>query len=178
MKDRLHEIIAHVAVLHNTLIDTNKITNAKEVFEFIKDYEEDIKEHYINLLLQYYFQKNDLKNFQELLIIGARFDMRFDDVCEAFVNIKSNKNEVIDFMRDNVVQVKLNIDEKSLETMYEYYKNNKGLQTVLETPIEIIKKNRYVCAYCFKENNKEYAKFFLNEDLLESLKRDLPYLLK
>ena len=47
----------------------------------------------------------------------------------------------------------------------------------LEQAIELIKRNRYVCAYC---NGKEenYAKFFLNEDLLESLKRDLPYLLK
>ena len=38
MKDRLHEIIAHVAVIHNSLIQSNKITKAKEVFEFIKDY--------------------------------------------------------------------------------------------------------------------------------------------
>ena len=90
MKDRLHEIIAHVAVIHNSLIQSNKITKAKEVFEFIKDYEEDIKGHYTNLLLQYYFQKNDLKNLQELLIAGAKFDMRFDDVSEAFLNIKSN----------------------------------------------------------------------------------------
>ena len=53
MKDKLHEIIAHVAVIHNSLIQTNKIANVKEVFEYIKDYEIDIKEHYINLLLQY-----------------------------------------------------------------------------------------------------------------------------
>ena len=178
MKDRLHEIIAHVAVIHNSLIQSNKITKVQEVFEFIKDYEEDIKGHYTNLLLQYYFQKNDLKNLQELLIVGAKFDMRFDDVSEAFLNIKSNGDEVIDFMQDNVMQVKQNIDEKSLLEMYEYYKNNKDLQKALETPIEIIKKNRYVCAFCYKENSKEYAKFFLNEDLLESLKRDLPYLLK
>ena len=65
MKDKLHEIIAHVAVIHNSLIQTNKIANVKEVFEYIKDYEIDIKEHYINLLLQYYFQKNELINLQE-----------------------------------------------------------------------------------------------------------------
>ncbi len=178
MKDRLHEIIAHVAVMHNTLIQTNKINNAKEVFEYIKDYENDIKEHYINLLLQYYFQKNDLKNLQELLLIGAKFDMRFDDICEAFLNIKNNDKNVIDFMQDSVVFVKQSIDEKLLLSMYEYYTNNKNLQEFLTYPVEIIKKNRYVCAYCYGKQDEKYAKFFLNEDLLDSLKRDLPYLLK
>lgn len=178
MGDRIHEIIGEIGIIHNTLTETNKILEAEEVFEFIEDYDTDVQEHYLNLLLQYYFQKNDLKNLKEVLLVGAKFDMRFDDVSEAFLNIKSNGDDVIDFMQDNVMQVKQNIDEKSLLEMYEYYKNNKDLQTALETPIEIIKKNRYVCAFCYKENSKEYAKFFLNEDLLESLKRDLPYLLK
>ncbi|MDZ7819138.1 MAG: hypothetical protein U5K55_11265 [Aliarcobacter sp.] len=76
---------------------------------FIEDYDIDIKEHYLNLLLQYYFQKNDLKNLQELLLVGAKFDMRFDDVKEAFLNIKSNDENVIEFMQENVVFVKENI---------------------------------------------------------------------
>ncbi len=178
MKDKLHEIIAHVAVIHNSLIQTNKIANVKEVFEYIKDYEIDIKEHYINLLLQYYFQKNDLINLQELLLVGAKFDMRFDDVCEAFLNIKSDDENVIDFMQDAVVFVKQNIDEKSLISMYKYYIDNENIQNNLEYAVKIIKRNRYVCAYCYGQDTQEYAKFFLNEDLLESLKRDLPYLLK
>lgn len=178
MKDRLHEIIAHVGVIHNSLINSNKIADAKEVFEYIKDYDTDIQEHYKNLLLQYYFQKNDLKNLQELLLTGARFDMRFDDVCEAFLNIKSNKENVIEFMQDNVFFVKESIDDKALNSMYEYYKNNIDMQSFLKDTVDIIKKNRYVCAYCYKQEKMHYAKFFLNEDLLESLKRDLPYLLK
>ena len=177
MSDRLHEIIGEIAIIHDNLIQTNIINNAKEVLDFIENYDTDIKKHYLNLLLQYYFQKNDLKNLQKLLLVGAKFDMRFDDVTEAFLNIKSNEENVIEFMDENVVFVKENIDNNSLLSMYEYYMSNESLQSALEQAIELIKRNRYVCAYC---NGKEenYAKFFLNEDLLESLKRDLPYLLK
>ena len=49
MSDRLHEIIGEIGVLHNTLIDNEKINNANEVFEFIEDYDVDVKEHYLNL---------------------------------------------------------------------------------------------------------------------------------
>jgi hypothetical protein len=55
--------------------------------------------------------------------------------------------------------------------------SNESLQSALEQAIELIKRNRYVCAYCY-DKQEDYAKFFLNEDLLDSLKRDLPYLLK
>lgn len=177
MSDRLHEIIGEIAIIHDNLIRTNMINNAKEVFDFIEKYDTDIKKHYLNLLLQYYFQKNDLKNLQELLLVGAKFDMRFDDVKEAFINIKSNEENVIEFMFENVVFVKENIDNNFLFIMYEYYMINESLQSALEQAIELIKKNRYVCAYCYGKEDA-YAKFFLNEDLLESLKRDLPYLLK
>lgn len=178
MSGKIHEIIGEVAIIHNTLIDTNKINDAQEVFEFIKDYDTDIQEHYLNLLLQYYFQKNDLKNLQELLLVGAKFDMRFDDIKEAFLNIKSDEENVIEFMQENVVFVKEDIDAASLILMYEYYMNNVDLQSSLTHVVELIKKNRYVCAYCYNNEDEEYSKFFLNIDLLESLKRDLPYLLK
>lgn len=177
MSDRLHEIIGEIAIIHDNLIRTNMINNAKEVFDFIEKYDTDIKKHYLNLLLQYYFQKNDLKNLQELLLVGAKFDMRFDDVKEAFINIKSNEENVIEFMFENVVFVKENIDNNFLFIMYEYYMINESLQSALEQAIELIKKNRYVCAYCYGKEDA-YAKFFLNEDLLESLKRDLPYLIR
>ena len=62
--------------------------------------------------------------------------------------------------------------------MFEYYNNNIDLQSGLEQAIELIKRNRYVCAFCYKNNDEEFSKFFLNEDLLESLKRDLPYLIR
>ena len=114
MSDRLHEIIGEIAIIHDNLIQTNMINNAKEVFDFIENYDTDIKKHYLNLLLQYYFQKNDLKNLQELLLVGAKFDMRFDDVKEAFLNIKSNEENVIEFMFENVVFVKENIDNNFL----------------------------------------------------------------
>lgn len=178
MSDRLHEIMGQIGILHNDLLENEKIKDANEVFEFIKNYDTDLQKHYLNLLLQYYFQKNDLKNLKELLLVGAKFDIRFDDVKEAFLNIKSKNENVIEFMQDSVVFIKEKIKESDLKTIYDYYINNIQLQELLEYTVELIKKNRYVCVYCFNNPNTEYGKFFLNENLLESLKRDLPYLLK
>ncbi|MFK2823853.1 hypothetical protein [Arcobacter sp. YIC-80] len=177
MSDRLHEIIAQIGVLHNELIDNKKIENADLVFEFIEEYDTDVQEHYLNLLLQYYFQKNDLDNLKEVLLVGAKFDMRFDDVKEAFLHIKNNDKNVIEFMEDSIVFIKDDIKDE-IKQMYDYYVSNEELQVTLEQSIEIIKRNRYVCAYCYKNIQKQECKFFLNEDLLESIKRDLPYILK
>ena len=177
MSDRLHEIIAEIGVLHKELIDNNKIKDANEVFEYIEDLSSDVREHYLDLLLQYYFQENDLKNLKELLLVGAKFDMRFSDVKSAFLNIKQSGENVIEFMSDSIVFLKDNDLDENLNEMYKYYIDNKDLQVNLEESIELIKRNRYVCANCYKNEDKKYSKFFLNEDLLESLKRDLPYLL-
>ena len=178
MGDRIHEIIGEIGIIHNTLTETNKILEAEEVFEFIEDYDTDVQEHYLNLLLQYYFQKNDLKNLKELLLVGAKFDIRFEDIKEAFLNIKSKDENVIEFLEDAVVFIKEKIQEEDLKDIYNYYKNNVEFQEFLNTTIELIKKNRYVCVYCFFNPDTQYGKFFLNEDLLISLKRDLPHLLK
>ncbi len=178
MSDRLHEIIGEIGVLHSTLIDNEKINNADEVFEFIENYDEDVKKHYLNLLLQYYFQKNDLDNLKKLLLVGAKFDIRFEDIKEAFFNIKSEKENVIEFMEDSVIFIKDNTLDENLDLMYEHIISNPQLNEYINSTIELIKKNRYVCAFCYKNPQKRYAEFFLNSDLLESLKRDLPYLLK
>ena len=178
MSDRLHEIIGQIGVLHNQLLENKKIENALEVFEFIKNHEIDVQKHYLNLLLQYYFQKNDLKNLKELLLVGAKFDIRFEDVKEAFLNIKSEDENVIEFMEDAVVFIKEKVNEEDLKDIYNYYMNNESLQEILNSSVEIIKKNRYICVYCFHNLQSVYGQFFLNEDLLASLKRDLPYLFK
>lgn len=177
MSDRLHEIIAEIGVLHKELIQSKKIENANEVFNYIEDFDSDVREHYLNLLLQYYFQKNDLENLKELLLVGAKFDMRFSDVKNAFLNIKASGENVIEFMEESVVFLKDSDLEYNLKDMYSYYTQNESIQVNLEEALELIKRNRYVCAYCYKNENKSYSKFFLNEDLLDSLKRDLPYLL-
>jgi len=177
MSDRLHEIIAEIGVLHNELIQNKKINDANEVFDYIEDLDSDVKDHYINLLLQYYFQENDLKNLQEVLLVGAKFDMRFEDVKNAFLNIKTSGENVIEFIEESVVFLKDTNLDKFLNEMYLYYINNKSLQVDLEAAVELIKRNRYVCAHCYKNDDKAYSVLFLNEDLLESLKRDLPYLL-
>jgi len=178
MSDRLHEIIGQIGVLHNQLLENKKIEDADEVFKFIKDYEIDMQKHYLNLLLQYYFQKNDLNNLKKLLLVGAKFDIRFEDVKEAFLNIKEESENVVEFMEDAVIFIKEKINEDDLKDIYDYYMSNIELQKLLNFSIELIKKNRYVCVYCFHNPDSVYGKFFLNEDLLESLKRDLPYLLK
>ncbi len=177
MSDRLHEIIAIIGVLHEELIDSGKIYDANTVIEYLEDYEKDVKEHYLNLLLQYYFQSNDLENFKIILLKGAKFDMRFDDVAMAFCNIDSNKENVIEFMEDSVVYIKDEVGD-TLKKMYDYYMANKEIQYCLEQSVEIIKRNRFICAYCYKNFSKEECEFFTNDDLLQSLKRDLPHLLK
>ena len=178
MSDRLHEIIGEIGVLHNQLLENKKIENAIEVLEIVKNYELDVQKHYLNLLLQYYFQQNDLKNLKELLLVGAKFDIRFEDVKGAFLNIKSENENVIEFLEDAVIFIKEKIEEKDLKEIYDYYMANLQLQDILKDTVELIKKNRYICVYCFNNPNTLYGKFFLNEDLLISLKRDLPYLFK
>lgn len=178
MNDRLHEIIAEVGIIHKTLLNDDKIKDLDYVLEYIDLYDDDIKEHYLTLLLQYYFQQNSIDNLKELLILGYKFDMIMEDIREAFLNIKSNDENVIELLEDNVVFFKDSNYEEPLQTMYEHYKSNSDLQVVLEETIELIKRNRYVCSYAYKNRESGFARFFLNEDLLESLKRDLPYLLK
>lgn len=177
MSDRLHEIIAEIGSFHNKFVKDGTINKADAVFEAIEQYDSDIQEHYLNLLLQYYFQENDLVNLKEVLLTGAKFDMRFSDVKDAFLNIKSNDENVIEFMNESIVFIKDSNLDNALHQMYTYYKNNPDLQSSLEEAIEVIKRNRYICAHCYKTLHKEESQFFLNEDLLESLKRDLPYLL-
>lgn len=177
MSDRLHEIMGEIGVLHKELLESGKIDDANEVFDAIEDKESDLKDHYLNLLLQFYFQKNDLTNLKELLLVGAKFDMRFSDIKDAFVCINSNKENVIEFMEDNVVFTKDKVLVEPLLGIYEYYTNNKELQVCLEQAIELIRRNRYVCAFCYNNPKYPFSEFFINEDLLESIKRDLPYLI-
>ncbi len=179
MSDRLHEIIAEVGIIHKTLLEDKKIDDVDYVLNYIEDFEDDIKEHYLTLLLQYYFQKNDIKNFKEVLLLGYKFELRMDDIKEAFFNIKTNDENVIELLEENVVFFKDTNYEEPLQAMYSYYiKADEELKVILEEAIELIKRNRYVCAYCYKNKEYDFAKFFLNEDLLNSLKEDLPYLLK
>ena len=179
MSERLHEVLAEVGVIHRTLLADEKINDAEYVLDYIENYEDDVKEHYLTLLLQYYFQNNEIHSFKELLILGYKFDLRMTDIKDAFLNIQSNEENVIELLEDNVVFFKDSDYEEPLTAMYAYYNNgSEDLKVILEETIELIKRNRYVCAYCFKNKDKDFARFFLNEDLLESLQRDLPYLLK
>ena len=179
MSDRLHEILAQVSVIHKHLLENEKIEDVDYVLEYIEKFDDDIKDHYLKLLLQYYFQKNSIENFKQILLLGYKFDLRIDDIKEAFLNIKTNDENVIEFLEENVVFFKDTNYEEPLKTIYEHYQNSDDeLKVILEQSLELLRRNRYICAYAYKNKDKEFARFFLNEDLLESLKRDLPYLLK
>ncbi|NVJ53947.1 MAG: hypothetical protein HWD90_09620 [Campylobacteraceae bacterium] len=178
MNDRLHEILGEIGIIHKALLENNKIDDVEYVLEYIDGFEDDVKDHYLKLLLQYYFQQNNLNNVKEILLLGYKFDLRMEDIKLAFLNIKSNDENVIDFLEDNVVFLKDSNMEEPLKAIYTYYQENKQLQSSLEQTIELLKRNRYICAYAYKNRDFEFARFFLNEDLLQSLKEDLPYLLK
>lgn len=177
MSDRLHEIIAQCAVIHQENLETGIIKKLKKVEKKLEDYESDVKEHYLMLLMQYYFQINHLKGLKKLLLQGFKFDLRFEDIKEAFIHIQEHEENVIEFFEDGVVMLKDNITDEQLKVMYDYYNEHESYQHYLEDALELIRKNRYVCAYAYK-SKEAYGEFFMNQDLLESLKRDLPYLLK
>lgn len=177
MNDRLHEIIAQCSVIHETNISAGIINDLDAIENKLSDIDSDLKEHYLKLLLQYYFQNNNLEGVQGLLVQGFKFEMRFDDVKEAFIHIKNQEENVIDFFEDNIVMLKDVIQDEDLKEMHDYYNDNINIQTHLDEPLELIKRNRYVCAHAYKSKN-EFEKFFINEDLLDSLQRDMPFLLK
>jgi len=177
MNDRLHEILAQCSIIHQKNIDTGIIKDLDAIEETLSTQPEDVKEHYLKLLLQYYFQINYLEGVQALLLQGFKFDLRFDDIKEAFIHIDNGDENVIEFFEESIVMLKDTINDKDLLAIYNYYQDNKSYQPYLEEPLDYIRKNRYVCAHAYKVAN-DYVKFFLNGDLLDSLKRDMPFLLK
>lgn len=177
MSERLHEIIAKCAVIHEVNIQENIIDDLEKIEEKLEDIDDDVKEHYLMLLMQYYFQNNKLEQLKGLLLQGFKFDMRFSDVVEAFCHLKDDEDNVIEFLEDNVVMLKDSITDDDLLRMFEYYNANLEYKNFIDEPLNLIKKNRYVCAHAYK-SKEEFAKFFINEDLLQSLERDMPFLLK
>lgn len=137
-----------------------------------------MRDHYLKLLLQYYFQQNDLSNVKKILLLGYKFDITFDDVQLAFCKIKNNDENVIEFFDDSIVFIKDKNIKKPLHKIYDYYNLDDSNRVNLEQAVDVLRKNRYICSFVYKHPELSYSKFFLNEDLLESLKRDLPYLLK
>ncbi|RDX34139.1 hypothetical protein DZA35_01745 [Arcobacter sp. HD9-500m-PIT-SAG03] len=177
MNDRLHEVIAQCAVIHETNIHENIIYDIEAIEDKLLNIDSDIKDHYLVLLLQYYFQQNNVGCAQKLLLQGIKFQMRFDDIKEAFIHINSGKENVINFFEDNVVMLKDTIKDEELTAMYDYYMKNEQNKVNLEEALILIKKNRYICAHVHKSTISR-LKFFLNPDLLASLERDMPFLLK
>lgn len=102
MDNRLHEIMAQCAIIHETNIKTNIIDDLDKIEENLSNGDSDVKEHYLTLLMQYYFQKNKLEQLKQLLLEGYKFDMRFIDIVEAFCHLKDDEDNVIEF-RNNFV---------------------------------------------------------------------------
>ncbi len=103
MNDRLHEIIAQCAVIHEANIRENIINDIDAIEEKLLSVDSDIKDHYLVLLLQYYFQQNNVECVQRLLLEGIKFQMRFDDIKEAFIHITSGKENVIEFFNNSKI---------------------------------------------------------------------------
>ncbi|WP_419764555.1 MAG: hypothetical protein ACNI28_12320 [Arcobacter sp.] len=177
MDDRLHEIMAQCAILHEKNINENIINDLDKIEEKLSKEDSDIREHYLTLLMQYYFQNNKVEQLKELLLQGFKFDMRFIDIVEAFLHLKDDEENVIEFFEDNIVMLKDKVTDEDLKKMYDYYHENLEYKNFIEEPLNLIKRNRYVCVQAHK-SKEEYSKFFLNQDLLESLERDMPFLLK
>jgi hypothetical protein len=177
MSERLHEVLAQCAVIHEDNINENIIDDLEKIEEKLDGVDSDVKEHYLTLLMQYYFQNNKIEQIKELLLQGFKFDMRFVDVVEAFCHLKDDEENVIEFFEDNVVMLKDSVTDDDLKKMYEYYQDNLEYKNFIEEPLNLIKRNRYICVHAYK-SKAWFAKFFLNEDLLQSLERDMPFLLK
>ena len=176
MNDRLHEILAQCAVIHTKNIEEGNIFNLDKIEEQLESADSDIAEHYLSLLMQYYFQNNYLEGLQALLLQGISFELRISDVVAAFCHIKDDNESVIEFFEDQVVMLKDVVQEDDLKQMYEFYCEFDNKER-LDEVVNFIKRNRYICAKAYKVN-EEYAKFFINYDILKVLQEDLPFLLK
>ena len=177
MSERLHEILAQCAVIHEDNINENIIDDLEKIEDKLDNVDSDVKEHYLTLLMQYYFQNNKIEQIKELLLQGFKFDMRFIDVVEAFCHLKDDEDNVIEFFEDNVVMLKDSVTDDDLKKMYDYYHDNLEYKNFIDEPLNLIKRNRYICAHAYK-SKAGFAKFFLNEDLFQSIERDMPFLLK
>ena len=177
MSERLHEILAQCAVIHEDNINENIIDDLEKIEDKLDNVDSDVKEHYLTLLMQYYFQNNKIEQIKELLLQGFKFDMRFIDVVEAFCHLKDDEDNVIEFFEDNVVMLKDSVTDDDLKKMYDYYHDNLEYKNFIEEPLNLIKRNRYICVHAYK-SKADFAKFFLNEDLFQSIERDMPFLLK
>lgn len=178
--DRLHEIMGEVGVLHNHVLQKGLLDNVDYLQDYVeeRDYDSDVKEHYYKMLLQHYFSLNDLENCQKLLLQGIKFDMKFEDVKDAFCNIKDDSKNVIEFFDENVVFLKDNSIAKPLKEIHDYYKSNPQLQEFLEQPLNLLRKNRYVCSFAYNYRDLGFTELFIDEEILSSLKKDLPHLFK
>lgn len=178
MNERLHEIIVEISQIHKEILKQGLQSSVAQVEAFIKKRDADIKEHYLNLLMQYYFQNNDLKNLKELLLKGCRFSLRFNDIKEAFLHTQ-DEGSVITFLDDNVVHLKDSVEAKDLQVMHKYFlEQDQEIQTYLLPSIELIRKNRMVCILTAHYQHEPWAVFFFHKELYESIERDTPHLLK
>ena len=179
MSDMLNKLILDINTIHEHLLKNEQIDNLNYILNFVDDYDSEVKEQYLKLLLRFYFQNNQIQNLKELYSLGYRFDLRIEDIKSALLNISSNDENVIEFLQDDVLFSKYKNYRKSLEEIYSFYVNaNSKQKENLEFSINLLRKNIYICAYSYKNKNHDFAYFFLDESLLSTLKDDLPFLFK
>lgn len=175
----LNKLILDINKIHKTLLIDKKIDNLDYVLEFIKDYDYEVREQYLNILIKYYFQQNQVKNFKELLTLGYSFDLTMEDIKLAFLNIKDNEENVIELYESNVVFFKDTNYSVPLRIIYDHYQNvDDDKKKVLDSTVNLLRKNQYISAFSYRNKNLDFGNFFLDEDIVALLKEDFPFLLK
>ena len=179
MSNKLNKMIIDINNIHEHLLKNNQIDNLNYILDYMDDYDYEVKEQYLKLLLRYYFQNNQVNNLKELYSLGYRFDLQIEDIKSALLNISSKDENVIEFLQDEVLFTKYKNYKTSLREIYSYYlsANNKQKENI-EFSINLLRKNIYICAYSYKNKSYDFAYFFLDQSLLSSLKEDLPFLFK
>lgn len=175
----LNNLILNINKIHKTLLHKEKIHNLDYVIDFIKDYNYEVKEQYLSILLKYYFQNNQVKNLKELSSLGYKFELTMDDIKSAFLNITSDEENVIQVYQSDIVFLKDRNYSIPLKIIYDCYQNSDDeKKMLLDKTIDLLKKNQYICAYSYKNKNLDFGKFFLDDELVTLLKEELPFLLK
>ena len=175
----LSKLILDLNKIHKVLLIENKIDDLDYVFDYIKDYDYEVREQYLNILIKYYFQNNQVENFKELTSLGYKFDLKMDDIKLAFLSINDNEENVIQLYESDVVFFKDTNYSVPLRIIYDHYQNSdNNKKEILEETVSLLRKNQYISAFSYKNKELDFGKFFLDEDVISLLKKDLPFLLK
>lgn len=179
MSTKLNIVTSKISEIHEHLLNTKKINDLNYALTYVESYDDIVREHYLSILLKYYFHQNDIDNFKQLSSIGYKFDITMEDIEFAFLNITTEGENVIELQEESVLFFKDTNYRSSLKAIYEYYHHaDDELKKTFDRVINLLKKNNYICAFCHMNRDLGFTSLFLDETLLSFLKKELPFLLK